>query len=71
MLLVPTLFIYNCNYVSSDLLIVFSSPFLTAPFGNGHIDHLTDLLNDLIILIDITIIDKVIKLAKNLNFCAN
>ena len=52
--------------MSSDLLIVFSSPFLIAPFGNGHIDHLMDLLNDVMILIDITIIDKISnKLAKN------
>ena len=30
--------------MSYDTLIVFSFPFLTAPFGNGRIDHLTDYL---------------------------
>ena len=50
-----------------DLLIVFSSPFLTDPLKIVALTALiTDLLNSLQILIK-----YVIKLAKNFNFCAN
>ena len=50
-----------------DLLIVFSSPFLTDPLKIVTLTALiTDLLNSLQILTK-----YVIKLAKNLNFCAN
>ena len=48
-----------------DLLKVFLFPYCS--FGNGRFDHFTDLM----IYLDITQIGKyVIKLAKNLNFCA-
>ena len=51
--------IYELSPTYSFLL-----PFPDCSFGNGHIDHITDLLND---IIDVTYWQYVIKLAKNLN----
>ena len=53
-----------------DLLIVFSSVFMTAPLEL--VALITSRIYLMIYLIDITNIDKVCdKLAKNFNFCAN
>ena len=54
-----------------DLLIVFSSFFHDYAFGNGRIDHFTDLLNDLLNRKKQILTKYVIKLAKNVNFGAN
>ena len=50
-----------------DLLIIFSSP----PIENSSIDHFKDLLHDFTEKILHILTKYVIKLAKNLNFCAN
>ena len=50
-----------------DLLIVFSSP----PIENSRIDHFTDLLHDFTEYILHILTKYAIKLAKNLNSCAN